>query len=66
MNIVISGGTSSGKTELARRLVWMVEDWHRVALIEDSAELLRVQDNVVSLIAERFEDSAGPLTSSWK
>ena len=58
MNIVISGGTSSGKTELARRLLWMVEDWHRLALIEDSAELLPVQDNVVSLIAERFEDSA--------
>lgn len=26
MNLVISGGTSSGKTELARRLLWMVED----------------------------------------
>ena len=66
MNIVISGGTSSGKTELARRLLWMVEDWHWLALIEDSAELLPVQHNVVSLIAERLEDSAGPLTSCWK
>ncbi|MFC0341983.1 ATPase, T2SS/T4P/T4SS family [Paracoccus niistensis] len=58
MNIVISGGTSSGKTELARRLLWMVEEWHRLVLIEDSAELLPAQDNVVSLIAERVDASA--------
>ena len=58
MNIVISGGTSSGKTELARRLLWMVEEWHRLVLIEDSAELLPAHENVVSLIAERTEASA--------
>lgn len=58
MNIVISGGTSSGKTELARRLLWMVEEWHRLVLIEDSAELLPARENVVSLIAERTEASA--------
>lgn len=58
MNIVISGGTSSGKTELARRLLWMVEKWHRLVLIEDSAELLPAHENVVSLIAERTEASA--------
>ncbi|MBB1499116.1 ATPase, T2SS/T4P/T4SS family [Paracoccus sp. MC1862] len=58
MNIVISGGTSSGKTELARRLLWMVEEWHRLVLIEDSAELLPAQENAVSLIAERAEASA--------
>lgn len=57
LNIVISGGTSSGKTELARRLLWMVEEWHRLVLIEDSAELLPAQANVVSLIAERAEAS---------
>lgn len=57
MNIVISGGTSSGKTELARRLLWMVAPEHRLALIEDSAELLPVQENVVSLIADRSEKS---------
>ena len=58
LNIVISGGTSSGKTELARRLLWMVEEWHRLVLIEDSAELLPAHENVVSLIAERAETSA--------
>ncbi|WP_347140720.1 ATPase, T2SS/T4P/T4SS family [Paracoccus sp. SSK6] len=58
MNLVISGGTSSGKTELARRLLWMVEDEHRLALIEDATELLPAQENTVSLIAERLESSA--------
>ena len=57
MNIVISGGTSSGKTELARRLLWMVAPEHRLALIEDSAELLPAHENVVSLIADRSETS---------
>lgn len=57
MNAVISGGTSSGKTELARRLLWMVAPEHRLALIEDSAELLPTQENVVSLIADRSETS---------
>lgn len=58
MNIIISGGTSSGKTELARRLLWMVEPRHRLALIEDSAELLPTQENVVSLIADRSDRSS--------
>lgn len=58
LNLVISGGTSSGKTELARRLLWMVEEEHRLALIEDAAELLPGQENMVSLIAERLESSA--------
>lgn len=57
MNLVISGGTSSGKTELARRLLWMVEDEHRLALIEDATELLPSQENTVSLIADRTEAS---------
>lgn len=58
MNLVISGGTSSGKTELARRLLWMVEEKHRLALIEDAAELLPTQENIISLIADRLEASA--------
>lgn len=58
MNLMISGGTSSGKTEMVRRLLWMVEEYHRITLIEDSAELLPAQANVVSLIANRSEKSA--------
>lgn len=57
LNMVISGGTSTGKTELARRMLWMVEAHERLVLIEDSAELLPQQPNVVSLIASRSEKS---------
>lgn len=57
LNIVISGGTSTGKTELGRRLLWMIGDDERLVTIEDSSELRPRQPNVVSLIAERSEDS---------
>ena len=57
LNIVVSGGTSTGKTELGRRLLWMVDPDERIVTIEDSAELLPHQPNVVSLIADRREDS---------
>lgn len=57
-NIVISGGTSTGKTELARRLQWMIPAAERLVLIEDSAELLPAQPNHVSLIASRVDGSA--------
>lgn len=53
LNVVISGGTSTGKTELGRRLLWMVDNAERIITIEDSQELLPRQDNVVSLIASR-------------
>jgi type IV secretion system protein VirB11 len=58
LNVIVSGGTSTGKTELARRLLWFVPPEERLATIEDSAELLPKHPNVVSLIAERAEGSA--------
>ena len=58
LNIIISGGTSTGKTELGRRLLWMVNEVERIITIEDSLELLPRQDNVVSLIASRDENTA--------
>lgn len=57
MNILISGGTSAGKTELGRRLLWMVTEWERLVLIEDSSELLPAQPNLVGLLADRIRDS---------
>ena len=57
LNVLISGGTSTGKTELGRRLLWLIEDHERLVTIEDSAELRPRQPNVVSLLAERTEDS---------
>ncbi|MFV0297394.1 MAG: ATPase, T2SS/T4P/T4SS family, partial [Hyphomicrobiaceae bacterium] len=58
MNVIISGGTSTGKTELGRRMLWMVADDERIVTIEDSPELLPRQENVVSLIADRDDRSS--------
>lgn len=57
LNMIVSGPTSAGKTELARRLMWMIPDAERLVLIEDSAEALPHQPNHVSLIAERNDAS---------
>ena len=57
LNVVIAGGTSTGKTELGRRMLWLIEDHERLVTIEDSSELRPRQPNVVSLIAERSETS---------
>lgn len=57
LNVLISGITSGGKTELSRRLLWMVEDDQRVVLIQDANELMPDLPNVVNLIADRKETS---------
>lgn len=51
--VIVSGGTSTGKTALGRRLISLVDPAERIVTIEDSAELLPVLPNVVSLIASR-------------
>lgn len=53
LNAVISGGTSTGKTELGRRLMWMLDSAERVVTIEDALELRPALPNLVSLIASR-------------
>jgi type IV secretion system protein VirB11 len=53
LNIVIAGGTSTGKTELGRRMLYLIPDHERLVTIEDSSELRPRQPNVVSLIADR-------------
>ena len=57
MNVIISGGTSTGKTELGRSMLELVGADERIVTIEDSAELLPSKKNVVSLIASREEAS---------
>lgn len=57
LNVLISGITSGGKTELSRRLLWMVKPDQRLALIQDANELLPDLPNVVNLIADRKESS---------
>lgn len=57
MNVVVSGGTSTGKTTLGKRLLWHVPDEERLLTIEDSSELMPRQPNVVGLIADKKEGS---------
>ena len=57
LNVIVSGGTSTGKTELGRKLLEMVAPNERIVTIEDSLELLPGQPNSVSLIAQRDEAS---------
>ena len=40
LNVIVSGGTSTGKTELGRKLLDMVAPDERIVTIEDSLELL--------------------------
>lgn len=56
LNIMISGGTSSGKTTFARGLLDLVETDERIVTIEDAFELFPEQPNAVCLKANRIED----------
>jgi type IV secretion system protein VirB11 len=53
MNILISGGTSTGKTTFARSLLSMVNPAERILTIEDAYELFPRQENAVALKADR-------------
>jgi pilus assembly protein CpaF len=58
VNVLFSGGTSSGKTTLLQVLSDHFDPQERVITIEDAAELRLKQDNVVSL-ETRAADEAG-------
>lgn len=57
-NILISGGTSSGKTTVARSLITMMDERERLVTIEDAQELFPPHRNQVALISDRKEKSA--------
>lgn len=57
LNILVSGGTSSGKTTIARALLALSHPDERLVTIEDAVELRPTHANSVALVATRRDDS---------
>ena len=61
-NILICGGTGSGKTTLANILTDFIPAHERVVLIEDTAEIRIQKDNVLRFEARREQNSLPAVT----
>ena len=61
-NILICGGTSSGKTTLANLLTEFIPDHERIVLIEDTAELQIQKENVLRFEARREQNGLPAVT----
>lgn len=62
-NILISGGTSSGKTTFVNALLREISPEERLITIEDTAELRIVHENAVGLIAARGTTGEAEVTA---
>ncbi|MFT5798725.1 MAG: type IV secretion system protein VirB11 [Candidatus Azotimanducaceae bacterium] len=60
LNLVVSGGTSSGKTTIARWLVAQVDHGERIITIEDVPDLMPLQPNKVMMISNRLDPIRSP------
>ncbi len=49
LNIIVSGGTASGKTTMLNALSASIPNDERIITVEDAAELVLVQDHIVQL-----------------
>jgi pilus assembly protein CpaF len=61
-NILICGGTSSGKTTLANLLTEFIPDHERIVLIEDTAEIQIQKENVLRFEARREQNGLPAVT----
>ena len=61
-NILISGGTGTGKSTLASILAKYIPDEERILLIEDTAELHVPQPNLVRFEARQEQNGVQPVT----
>lgn len=62
-NILVSGGTSSGKTTLVNALINEIPRSERLLLIEDTPELRLVHENSVGLVAARGGQGEADVTA---
>jgi pilus assembly protein CpaF len=61
-NILICGGTGSGKTTLANILMEFIADHERIVLIEDTAEIQIHKENVLRFEARREQNGLPAVT----
>lgn len=61
-NVIVSGGTSSGKTTFLNALVKEIPAEERLILIEDTPEVRLIHPNAVGLIATRGEQGEARVT----
>jgi pilus assembly protein CpaF len=61
-NILICGGTASGKTTLANVLMEFIPDYERIVLIEDTAEIQIQKENVLRFEARRERNDLPAVT----
>jgi pilus assembly protein CpaF len=63
LNILISGGTGSGKTTMLNALSGYIDPTQRIVTIEDAAELQLIQDHVVRLETRPSSPEGAPAVS---
>jgi pilus assembly protein CpaF len=61
-NILICGGTATGKTTLANVLMEFIPDYERIVLIEDTAEIQIQKENVLRFEARRERNDLPAVT----